>query len=326
MEKKISVIVPVYKTEDYLKRCVDSILASTYKNIEVILVDDGSPDNSGKICDEYAEKDARVKVIHKENGGLSSARNAGLDAATGEYITFVDSDDYIASDIYEKLTGIMSDRDLDVAVMRMCRADDSGEHEDELMTISDGVVGEHNGAWLFEKICRRELDTSVCACVFKRECFDGLRFDEERLNEDFLLMSHLLIENEIKLYITEYVGYYYYTRTGSITKSGFGKSLYDAVYNTCDAKERAERLCQELVFVVGAYAAYQARTAILVMTKAQFRENREFREYCREVIKANKKYIKNSFMNKKERTFCAMYIKMPRFTKWLFDLLRRGRR
>ena len=107
--KKISVIVPIYNTEKYLKRCFDSILSSTYENLEVILVDDGSPDNSGKICDEYAARDSRIRVIHKKNGGLSSARNAGLDIATGDYVTFVDSDDYIASDIYEKLVACMID-------------------------------------------------------------------------------------------------------------------------------------------------------------------------------------------------------------------------
>ena len=94
MEKKLSVIVPVYKTENYLRKCVDSILASTYGNLELIIVDDGSPDNSGAVCDEYAEKDVKVKVIHKENGGVSSARNVGIDESSGEYIVFLDSDDF----------------------------------------------------------------------------------------------------------------------------------------------------------------------------------------------------------------------------------------
>lgn len=99
----ISVIVPVYNVEKYLHKCINSILNQTYKNLEIILIDDGSTDNSGKICDEYALKDNRIKVIHKENGGLSSARNAGLDICSGDYIGFVDSDDYIAEDMYEYL-------------------------------------------------------------------------------------------------------------------------------------------------------------------------------------------------------------------------------
>ena len=98
---KISVIVPVYNVESYLARCVDSILAQTYQNLEIILVNDGSRDASGSICDAYAQKDSRITVIHKENGGLSSARNAGIDAASGEYLTFVDSDDWIEPQTYE---------------------------------------------------------------------------------------------------------------------------------------------------------------------------------------------------------------------------------
>ena len=97
---KVSIIVPVYKVEKYLRKCIDSIINQTLKDIEIILVDDGSPDNCGKICDEYAAKDTRIKVIHKENGGLSSARNAGMEVAEGEYIGFVDSDDWIESDMY----------------------------------------------------------------------------------------------------------------------------------------------------------------------------------------------------------------------------------
>ena len=99
----ISIIVPVYKVEKYLKRCVDSILTQTYQNMEVILVDDGSPDNCGAICDRYKETDNRVVVIHKKNGGLSDARNAGLDIATGEYIMFIDSDDFVEIDMMESM-------------------------------------------------------------------------------------------------------------------------------------------------------------------------------------------------------------------------------
>ena len=111
-ETMLSVIVPVYNVEAYLPRCVDSILAQSYSNLEVILVDDGAKDASGAICDAYAAKDPRVKVIHKENGGLSSARNAGLDIALGEYIAFVDSDDWIEPDAYQHLLEVMERYDV----------------------------------------------------------------------------------------------------------------------------------------------------------------------------------------------------------------------
>ena len=103
MENLISIIVPVYNVENYLRKCVDSIINQSYKNLEIILVDDGSTDSSGKICDEYSLKDSRIKVIHKKNGGLSDARNAGMEIASGDFWGFVDSDDYIDSDMYSVL-------------------------------------------------------------------------------------------------------------------------------------------------------------------------------------------------------------------------------
>ena len=99
----ISIVVPIYKVEKYIKKCIDSIIEQTYKNLEIILVDDGSPDGCAKICDEYAKKDKRIKAIHKENGGLSDARNVGIDISTGKYICFVDSDDYIENNYIELL-------------------------------------------------------------------------------------------------------------------------------------------------------------------------------------------------------------------------------
>ena len=116
----ISVIVPVYKSEKYLKRCVDSILNQTYQNLEIILVDDGSPDNCPQICDKYAEKDSRIRVIHKPNGGLSDARNKGLDIANGNYIAFVDSDDYIATEMYAMMIEAMHGEDVDIVMCAGC--------------------------------------------------------------------------------------------------------------------------------------------------------------------------------------------------------------
>ena len=114
-EAKISVIVPIYKVENYLKRCIDSIRKQTYQNLEIILVDDGSPDMCGEMCERYAQEDSRIRVLHKENGGLSDARNVGIEAATGEYIAFVDSDDWIDDKMYEVLYDTLLKCDADIA-------------------------------------------------------------------------------------------------------------------------------------------------------------------------------------------------------------------
>ena len=103
---KVSIIVPIYNVEQYLRRCIDSLLAQTYTNIEIVLVDDGSPDNCGDICDEYAQTDTRIKVIHKKNCGLSAARNSGIEAVSGEWVTFIDSDDWLETDAIECLMGL----------------------------------------------------------------------------------------------------------------------------------------------------------------------------------------------------------------------------
>lgn len=127
----ISIIIPVYKVEKFLATCLDSLCAQTYTNLEIILVDDGSPDNCGKICDEYAQKDARIRVIHQANQGISAARNAGLEIAEGEYVAFVDSDDYIDPDMYEYLYGLISKDNADMAMCNIC--EDEGSHSTKLL-------------------------------------------------------------------------------------------------------------------------------------------------------------------------------------------------
>lgn len=129
MNPLISVIVPIYNVEKYLARCVDSIVNQTYKNLEIILVDDGSPDRCPKMCDDYAEKDSRIKVVHKKNGGLSDARNAGMAVATGEYISFIDSDDYVSDDFFECLLDVMNKENSDIAECSVVKLYEDGHLE-----------------------------------------------------------------------------------------------------------------------------------------------------------------------------------------------------
>ena len=202
MDSLVSVIVPVYKVEKYLSKCLDSIVNQTYKNLEIILVDDGSPDNSGKICDEYAQKDSRIKVIHKENGGLSSARNAGLDIATGEYIAFADSDDSVHLDFVEKLYRAIKEENADIAC---CSVEDFIEDKNKIECRGGGssfimTWAENPQMWfgtnfikgIFLKHCALQMvecmkiGQYICTCLHKAKkwCLSPKRFTPTQLEAE----------------------------------------------------------------------------------------------------------------------------------------------
>lgn len=180
---KISVIVPVYNVAPYLKKCVDSIINQTFTDIEIILVDDGSTDESGTICDQYAQKDSRVKVIHKPNGGLSDARNSGLEVCSGEYIGFVDSDDWISPDMYETLIHFAVKEDLDVAMCGVLdiwpdRIEGTPPFKSVILTdvndiISEILVNEHGGTCI-----------PVWNRIYRSRIFKDLKFEKGRYYED----------------------------------------------------------------------------------------------------------------------------------------------
>ena len=170
----ISVIVPVYNVEAWLPRCGDSILSQTYENLEILLVDDGSTDDSGLICEEYAKKDTRIRVIHKENGGLSSARNSGLDAASGEYIGFVDSDDWIEPEMYAEMLSLMLKSDAQIVCAG--RYDVAGGTGEKTVGLCPKRQEQVSGEELAGRIFLWDhCDSSACDKLYRRELFDGIR-------------------------------------------------------------------------------------------------------------------------------------------------------
>ncbi len=189
----ISIIVPIYNVEKYLRKCIDSIVNQTYKNLEIILVDDGSPDNCGAICDEYAKKDERIKVIHKENGGLSDARNAGIDAATGKYIGFIDSDDYIAPDMYEKLYFAMFKAKADIAISNFLYVDEEGKASDKNnnLPIQNEILSGRQ--ILDQKMCRPKYCYWVVAWnkLYKKSIFDDIRYPVSKIHEDEFVIHNI---------------------------------------------------------------------------------------------------------------------------------------
>lgn len=211
----ISVIVPVYKVESYLNRCVDSIINQTYHNLEIILVDDGSPDNCGKICDEYMIKDYRIKVIHKENGGQSEARNVGLDMAKGEYITFVDSDDWIHYQYIEILYNDIIQANADISMCTFIRTSDIHCADKAYKRYRNHKPKIMNKEQAIEKtLYQNKLDSSPWDKLYKRNLFDGLRFTVGRIYEDLEIIYKIYDRATILTY-TDYALYYYFYREDS---------------------------------------------------------------------------------------------------------------
>ena len=215
----ISVIIPVYKVEDYLQRCVDSVTAQTYKNLEIILVDDGSPDNCPQLCDSLADRDSRIKVIHKQNGGLSDARNFGIDASSGEYLTLIDSDDYITDDMIMTLYERIESDKSDLALCNYLCVDDNGdtskyENENDL-PIQDEVI---DADAAHKKLFGYKHWHYVIACckLYKRFLFDDFRYPLGKLHED-LHTTHLIFEKCSKISCVRKPLYYYYQNEKSIT-------------------------------------------------------------------------------------------------------------
>lgn len=217
----ISVIVPVYRVEKYLERCVKSILSQTYKNLEVILVDDGSPDQCPAICDACAEKDARVKVIHQENKGLSGARNAGIDAASGEYLAFVDSDDYVSPHFIEELYQLLQDTGCAIGQCRFSYVKGDG-----LVEEGDSAFCIYRGESLMEQLYGPE-EKATCFVVawnklYRAELFKetGIRYPEGRIHEDEATTYRLFHEAK-KLAFLDRALYGYYTENGGSITSVF---------------------------------------------------------------------------------------------------------
>lgn len=222
----VSVIVPVYNVEKYLERCVKSILNQTLTDIEIILVDDGSPDECGAICDRLKEQDNRIQVIHKSNGGLSSARNAGLKIATGEYVGFVDSDDDVELDMYEKMYTIAKRENVDFVMADYIRILESGVTYLKTLEISSGRYDKEKiRKEIYPQLIMGEnLDygplLSVWHCIYKKEFLDKyyLCFDEEiKWSEDNIFSSVIGYYAESFYYMKGQGLYHYYQNPGTIT-------------------------------------------------------------------------------------------------------------
>ena len=224
MEKDlISVIVPVYKVEKYLEKCIESIIKQTYTNLQIILVDDGSPDNCGKICDEYAKKDSRIEVIHKINGGLSDARNVGINRANGRYIGFVDSDDYIKEDMYEKLINLIKEYDADISICNLYDVIDGKEY----VRNKDNGIHEYSRIDILKEILLdKNIQSYAWNKLYKKELFDEIKYPIGKKYED-IGTTFYLFEKCNKIVVTSEPEYYYLKRADSLVNNVTESTILD---------------------------------------------------------------------------------------------------
>ena len=274
MPELISVIVPVYNVERYVEKCIESICSQTFSALDIILVDDGSTDRSGLICDEWMQRDSRIRVIHKENGGLSDARNAGIEIARGNWYVFIDSDDFITPDTIERLYAAAAVHDCEIAVCNMVRIYDDGSTEPFYNPVCELTVWE--GQQRFETL----KQPSACNKLFRAELFRDVRFPRGKFYED-TFVYHILAHRAESIVLTGHDGYYYLSRRESILGHpkftdryfDFIEAVYTRMTYLLEHKVPyyAEEACLSLYGAVSSGEKYITRTAENVRKFKQMR-------------------------------------------------------
>lgn len=300
MEKDlISVIIPVYNVEKYLKNCLDSVINQTYKNIEIILVDDGSTDNSGKICDEYAQKDLRIKVIHKENGGLSDARNVGIEQSIGKYITFIDSDDDIDTGYVRYLYELLNRNNTKMSiaaytvVSKEKKIDIGAGYEEKVLTTEE---------CLDRMLCEEGFTISSCAKLYSKELFQNVQFPIAKLNEDNGTTYKLILQCEKIAYGNKSI-YNYYKRENSIMTSSFNLkkldliTLTDEMCDNIDEKYPNLKECTDKKRITSRFSILRQ----MLVGKLDAEQEFVMKEIERYIKKRKKQILKNKKMNKRDK-------------------------
>lgn len=326
---KISIIVPVYNVEQYLDNGIRHILNQTYQNLEVILVDDGSTDSSGAICDRYAGEDGRIRVIHKENGGSSSARNRGIEAATGDYIGFLDADDYADETMYETLHRTMKEN---VAFEQRPIAQVMSRDFDEQGNLlkdayrSSGEVRFLPKKEMFRLLMLHKGDSSFCTKLIRADFAKKFRFSENRLNEDFELVLKMLEQVE-GVYSIEEAHYNILIRQGSNQRSGFKPQLYEAVIDNSDlALAMMKRDFPGIRAEAERFYYFQRLDYLLHIPVEQMKKtNTYYKKVIKQIRNGRADWQKNPFLTEKEKRNLSILSCCPRLSKRVHGLLMKYR-
>lgn len=321
MGKLVSIIVPVYNMMEYLQKCVDSLIGQSYKNIEIILVNDGSTDDSGALCDELAKKDSRIRVIYKSNGGLSSARNAGLDIAQGDYISFVDSDDFLNTATIEKMAQCMQTYDCDIVCVKSNIIDSKGNITHTFSNNTNQVEILKSKQYI-QGICEKRLSESVCDKLFTREMLENRRFEDGRLNEDFFFLSKLLLHGK-NIALIDFAGYNYFKHEGTITsdRKNFA-SLKDAIQNSCELIEISKKSGIETETFFAYSALFQIRVLLIVLPSDKIERNSEDFLFAKEKYYLCSPYFKKVNLKISDKLLLKFFMHFPKFSKFLVDKIR----
>ncbi len=313
---KLSIIVPIYNVEQYLHKCIDSILAQTFTDFELILVDDGSTDRCPQICDEYAKKDSRIKVIHKENGGLSDARNAGIDIAQGDYLGFVDSDDYIHEQMYEKLYELATKHSAEIAccsiqdIYRDGKFGAKNPRAGEIIEISPSYIIEN-----FNTASQLTL-LSSCNKIFDKRLFQDIRYPKGKIYEDAYIFLDL-IDQTTKI-VRTYEQYYYYRcqRPGSTVNSAYRYGIVDRIdlanhfmdfFSSRSIKDQVEHS------VVRYVDAYLINHIAIHADKKEYKK--QFRPYVRQAYKRIPAVLSNKHICKLKKLIFLITLASPVYAK-----------
>ena len=320
MNEKISVIIPVYNVEPYICRCVDSVLAQTYQTLEIILIDDGSTDRSGAICDGYAVSDSRVKVIHKLNGGLSDARNVGIEASSGQYITFLDSDDWVDVAYLDTLYQLLKEKDADISVCGFVKTAD----EKVLFEQKKPKVYEFTNRQALNQIFDEYYIEIIVAWgkLYKSDLFSEIRFPIGKIHEDEFTTYKLLYLAK-KVVLTNQKLLYYWQRPDSIIGKGF------RLKNKLHIIEALQQRADFFKIIGEQELAFKTYKALFYMYKAvnehigQFEDQQQIREFKADYQRF-KSQLKSSRLSLRFKLYARMYFISPGIAGIIEKLLKRS--
>ncbi len=309
--KLITIVVPIYNMQEYLKRCVDSIISQTYSNIEILLIDDGSTDKSKEICDEYSKIDNRIRVFHKPNGGLSDAKNYGLKKATGTYVTFVDSDDWIEPDMYKKMLFEMNKTNSDIVICGRYIDYENGNskkwfNRDKLIMNGDESLIYLNSFYNFDMASWDKL--------YKKDLFRNIEFPYGKKCEDAYTTYLLFSRCNRVTYIPECY-YHYYQRNGSISR---GKTInMDYIYAAEEQLTFFEQKYPNIMFVAETNYVFAIKSMFQVSVERNLKLTNDFKIRKRSLGRYRKSVINNKYISCKKKITYLLFT----YCTWLYRIL-----